>query len=99
MVNTKIRVLARVVAHPGKEEKLKALLLEIVEATRKESGCITYELLQSPAIPTEFAFVEEWESEQAWRVHLDSAHIQQALLEGEELFASPPDIRHYVLLA
>jgi hypothetical protein len=28
MVNSAIRVLARVVAHPGKEDKLKALLLE-----------------------------------------------------------------------
>ncbi|MEQ9239069.1 MAG: antibiotic biosynthesis monooxygenase [Coleofasciculus sp. E2-BRE-01] len=51
MVNSVIRVLARVVAHPGKEDKLKALLLEIVEATRKEPGCITYELLQSQQSP------------------------------------------------
>ncbi|MBE9128960.1 MULTISPECIES: putative quinol monooxygenase [unclassified Coleofasciculus] len=99
MTTSTIRILARLVALPGKEDVLKALLLELVEATRKETGCITYELLQSPAVPTEFAFVEEWENEEVWKLHMDSFHVEQAFREGEALFASPPDIRHYELLA
>ena len=58
-----VRVVARVVARPGKEDELRALLRGLIEPTRREPGCVTYELLQNTADPTDFTFVEEWSSE------------------------------------
>jgi quinol monooxygenase YgiN len=65
MTNQTIHVVARFVALPDKVEELKAILLGLIEPTRLEAGVIKYELLQNQSDPTDFTFVEEWESEAA----------------------------------
>ena len=94
-----LRVVARLIAFPDKVAELKSLLLSIIEPTRKEEGCVQYELLQNQAVPTDFTFVEEWESIALQEVHLGSTHIQAALEQLEGLAVAPPDIRYYELLA
>ncbi len=94
-----LRVVARLTAFPDKVAELKSLLLSIIEPTRQEAGCIKYELLQNQSEPTDFTFVEEWESAALLEVHLGSTHIQDALLQLEGLAVGPPDIRRYELLA
>lgn len=42
-----VRVVARIVARPGKVEELRALLQGLIESTRREPECVTYELLQA----------------------------------------------------
>ncbi len=99
MSKTRIRVVARVVALPDKVEQVKSVLLELIEPTRKEEGCIVYELLHNQDDPTDFTFVEEWESQSLLNAHLDSAHIAAAESQLEGLVATEPDIRLYQLLA
>ncbi|MGE5659361.1 MAG: putative quinol monooxygenase [Actinomycetota bacterium] len=94
-----IRVVARLEALPDKVEELKALLLSVIEPTRQEPGCIQYKLLQNQADPTDFTFVEEWESHDLLDAHLASPHIQSALPKLNGIAAKPPDIRRYQLLA
>jgi quinol monooxygenase YgiN len=93
-----IRVVARLVALPNKVEVLKSVLLGLVEPTRQEAGCVQYELLQNRANPTDFTFVEEWNSDAELDAHLASAHIQSALAQIPDLVAEDPDIRRYNLL-
>ena len=71
-----VRVVARVVARPGKEDELRALLRGLIEPTRREPGCVTYELLQNTADPTDFTFVEEWSSEVMDTKNLDWKRIK-----------------------
>ena len=99
MLKTTVRVVANVVALPEKAEQVKLVLLGLIEPTRQESGCIQYELLQNPENPTDFVFVEEWESEQLLNTHLDSPHMSEADAKLDGLLAAPPDIRLYRLLA
>lgn len=99
MSKTTLRVVARLAAFPDKVAELKSLLLSIIEPTRQEQGCIKYELLQNQADPTDFTFVEEWESAALLEVHLASSHIQAAVQQLEGLAVGPPDIRRYELLA
>ena len=99
MTNQTIRVIAHIVALPGKEEALKAVLLEFIEPTRQEAGCIKYELLQNQSDPTDFTFVEEWASHDALDTHLGSDHMEAAGAKLEGLLAAEPDIRRYKLLA
>ncbi len=94
-----IRVVARVIAIPDQVEAVKAILLELIEPTRQENGCIKYELLQNQSEPTDFTFVEEWSSHEALDAHLASAHIQKAVARLHGLIATEPDIRRYHLLA
>jgi quinol monooxygenase YgiN len=99
MSKTTIRVVARIVALPDKVEELKSVLIGLIEPTRKEEGCITYELLHNQADPTDFTFVEEWESQALLDTHLASTHIQEAVSQLNNLVAAEPDIRVYRLLA
>lgn len=98
MTQSTVRVVARLAAFPDKVEEAKALLLGLVEPTRQEAGFIQYDLLQNQADPTDFTFVEEWESHEALDTHLASAHIQAAIARIPELIAEGPDIRRYTHL-
>lgn len=99
MTNQTIRVVARITALPDKVETLKTVLLTLIEPTRQEPGAIRYELLQNKSDSTVFTFVEEWESEPALDVHLNSPHIQAALVQLNGLVAAAPDIGLYYLIA
>ena len=90
-----LRVVARITARPDKVEELRAVLSGLIEPTRKEKGCIRYELLQNNADPTDFTFVEEWESDAALDAHLDSVHIEDAVAKMADLVAGEADIRRY----
>jgi quinol monooxygenase YgiN len=95
MQNDAVRVVARVVAKSDKVEELRALLRGLLEPTRKERGCVTYELLQNKTDPTDFTFVEEWASDAAVDAHLQTPHVQRALAKLPDLAAAAPDIRRY----
>ncbi|AFZ37622.1 Antibiotic biosynthesis monooxygenase [Stanieria cyanosphaera PCC 7437] len=90
-----VRVVARVIALPDKIEQLKAVLMELIEPTRAEVGCIQYDLLQNTCDPTDFTFVEEWTSTAALETHLTSPHLQKAINKINGLVAQKPDIRRY----
>lgn len=98
MPDNGVRVVARVVARPGKVEELRALLRGLVEPTRREPGCVTYELLQNKTDPTDFTFVEEWRSEADLDAHLQSEHLRQARSRLSDLVAADPDIRRYTVV-
>lgn len=76
MLDQAVRVVARVVARPGKEEELRTLLRGLIEPTRREPGCVVYELLQNTTDPTDFTFVEEWSSEVVDTKHLDWKRVK-----------------------
>ncbi len=95
MAQSTVRVVARLIAFPDKVEEAKALLEGLIQPTRAENGCIRYDLLQNQADPTDFTYVEEWESNEALDAHLASDHIQAAIARVPELIAEGPDIRRY----
>ncbi|ARO86971.1 antibiotic biosynthesis monooxygenase [Nitrosospira lacus] len=99
MANTTVRVLARITARPDKIEELTPILRGLVGETRKESGCISYQLLQNRADPGDFTFVEEWESDSAIDSHFITAHLQNAFSEAASLLMKEPDIRRYYVIA
>jgi quinol monooxygenase YgiN len=93
-----LRVVARIVAKPDKVGELRSLLTDLIDPTRKEKGCRIYELLQNTTDPTDFTFVEEWDTDASLDAHLSAEHIQEALAKFPELTAAPPDIRRYRLV-
>jgi quinol monooxygenase YgiN len=94
-----LRVIARLVARPGKEEALRSLLMGLIAPTGKESGCIAYELLQNKENSGEFTFVEEWKDETALKAHFATDHLQNALGKFPDLLAEDLDVRRYILVA
>jgi quinol monooxygenase YgiN len=94
-----MKVILRLAAKPDKVEELKAILTSLVAPTRKEAGCLSYEIFQNRADPCDFTFVEEWASDAALDAHWATPHVQDALARGVPLLAAEPDNRRYRKIA
>lgn len=93
-----VYVLALFVAVPGKEAELAEALSALIEPTRKEAGCIRYDLVQGLGKPTEFAFIEEWESAAHLDAHSQTEHVKEAGRKAGPLLAAPASIERYRLI-
>jgi quinol monooxygenase YgiN len=67
---------AAVKAKPGQEEAVKEVLMALVEPTRKEPGCLCYNLHQSKSDKTQFMFYEQWASKEAIDAHGKTPHMK-----------------------
>jgi quinol monooxygenase YgiN len=94
-----LRVIARVKARPGKVDELLSVLSSLVEPTRKEPGCISYNLFQNNQDPTDFALIEEWKNNAALESHLATKHFKEVLVKLPSLVAAEPDIQRYHLVS
>ncbi|HQA10707.1 MAG: antibiotic biosynthesis monooxygenase [Zoogloea sp.] len=92
-----IRIIARFTARPDSIDAMRTLLLGMLEPTRKEVGCVSYELLNNSADPTDFTFVEEWASQAAIDAHMKTPHLQAVVADSAPLLASPLDVRFYTV--
>jgi quinol monooxygenase YgiN len=61
---------------PGRGDDLKAHLLALAAPTRAESGCILYDLYQSPNEPHEFMRFEIWQDAAALERHKQTPHLR-----------------------
>jgi quinol monooxygenase YgiN len=59
----------------GQEPLLEAELRALVGPTRKEDGCITYDLHRGADTPSSFLLHEVWESREAHRLHTQTPHF------------------------
>ena len=98
MAENSLRVIAKVKARPDKVDELRSVLSSLVEPTRKEPGCLSYNLLQNNEDPTDFALVEEWESKNALESHIAAKHFRDAQAKLAGLVAAKADIRLYHLV-
>jgi len=90
-----VHVVATFVAAPGKESELESALAALVEPTRKEAGCLRYDLFRALDGSGDFVFVEEWESVETLDEHGRSAHIQEAGAKAPALLSAPPKVTRY----
>ncbi len=94
-----VTVVATFEARPGKEAELKAALTSLVAPTRKEAGCLNYDLHQLPDDPKKFLFHENWTSKELLDAHLKSAHIAALLPRVPELAVGMPEIKIWERIA
>ena len=92
MADEKITVLAQIKARPGREENLKQLALGLVEPTRKEAGCISYDLHEDVANKASFMFYENWESKFALDEHIQTPGLQNFKAQAGDLLAEPLNV-------
>jgi len=93
-----VRVIARLRAKPGKEAELRTLAAGLIAPTRKEAGCILYELLVNEEDPAELTFVEEWRDGETLNAHLATPHVQHAVSRFPELLLGELELRRYKLV-
>lgn len=68
-------ILAQITAVKGKEDLVRAALNKLIEPTRKEEGCIQYDLHLDNENPAFFVFYEIWETRDLWQKHMVAPHI------------------------
>ncbi len=99
MSSNTITVVATFQARPGKETELKKTLTGLVAPTRKEAGCINYDLHILPEDPARFLFHENWTNQARLDAHLQSAHIKALLPRLDELCVAVPEIKVWEKIA
>jgi quinol monooxygenase YgiN len=67
---------AIVKAKPDQVEAVKEALMSLVGPTRKEPGCLCYNLHQSKTDPTHFMFYEQWANKDAFDAHGKTPHMK-----------------------
>lgn len=73
---------ARFIAKEGEEDKLMKDLYSLIEHTRKEDGCIRYELNQCIKFPREVTFIEKWVNMQTFEEHNNKDYIKNFFNDG-----------------
>jgi quinol monooxygenase YgiN len=93
MSSKTVRVVAHFAIRPDKiDEFIRAATAALVTPTRREPGCIEYDLCQDISDPTRFAMVELWESEAALDTHLALPSLQEAVMRLTPMAAEPPKV-------
>ena len=70
-----VKVIAKFFVKEDKVEEFLKLASVLVEESRKEEGCVSYNLLQDVSNSQILIMVEEWESAKILKTHMDSAHF------------------------
>ena len=83
-------VVAVITAKPGSEDAVRNAMKDLVEPTRAEDGCLSYDLSESSSSPGTFVTVEQWSDPSDLDKHLQTEHVQGALaVLGSELATAP----------
>lgn len=81
---TTLTIVANIQANADHLDMVKAELEKLIPITRKEEGCLQYELHQDNDNPIHFMFFESWESRELWQTHMNAPHLAayMAVTEG-----------------
>jgi quinol monooxygenase YgiN len=94
---TQLTVVAKIQAKSGSEAVLHQELLQLIQPTLLEEGCLNYDLHRSIEDNTLFLFYENWTSRVLWEHHMASEHISvfqkntEGLIENWELLLMEPE--------
>ena len=87
-----LTVIAQIKAKPGMEAQVRQELLSLVAPSRKDAGCLNYDLHQALDNPALFMFHENWTSKAHLDQHLQKPDLQAVLGRVGQLVAEPPQI-------
>jgi quinol monooxygenase YgiN len=87
-----LTVVAQIKAKPGKEGQVRQELMSLVAPSRKDAGCLNYDLHQALDNPTHFLFHENWTSKAHLDQHLQKPDLQAVLARVGQMVAEPPRI-------
>ena len=76
IMEQQLSIIVKFEVKKDKIEYFKSELIKILEPTRKEPGCIQYDLHQDIEDPSVFMFYEIWETTDFWKAHDSMPHIK-----------------------
>ena len=83
-MNQKLPMVVKFNVKKEKIDIVKEALINILEPTRNEEGCLLYELHQDINDPSIFMFYEVWQTVDHWKAHDQQPHIEtlRNILDG-----------------
>ena len=93
-----VKILAHFHLKDGTLEQFKPLAQELVDLTRREEGCIQYELLQASEDALYLVMQENWTTQAALDAHSASAHFSRIVPMLASLCAQPPKVESFTQL-
>src|SRR5262249_43688589 len=78
-------LLVTIKAKSGKEKELEAAFAPCIAGTKKEAGCLAYELNRDPDDPTTYVMFEKFKNVAALAAHLKLEHTTKLLKALEPL--------------
>ncbi|PMS18843.1 antibiotic biosynthesis monooxygenase [Trinickia dabaoshanensis] len=94
-MSEQLTVIAFMRAKPGAEEELGRRLMELVEASRQETGCLNYDLHRSNTDPAVWCMYENWRSRVDLDAHFQTTYLQRFAQDKDRLLAGDSDM-HYL---
>jgi quinol monooxygenase YgiN len=79
-------------AKPGQEAAVRQQLLALVEPSRRDPGCINYDLHEASEQPGRFLFHENWESKAHLEAHLQKPALRAVLAQVTPLLGELPEV-------
>ncbi|MBL8482690.1 MAG: antibiotic biosynthesis monooxygenase [Rhodocyclaceae bacterium] len=92
-------VTARITAKPDCADALEQAMRVLVEATRREAGCLAYELYRHTELPEQFLFHEQWADRAALEAHWQAEHMHAyrrvagPLIAARDVQVLQPEVR------
>jgi quinol monooxygenase YgiN len=74
---------------PEHVERFREITLQNAEASRREEGCMRFDVIQQAVDPTRFTFVEVFNAEEDGVAHRESSHFKKWLEEAVPLMVEP----------
>lgn len=93
-----LTVIAKIRARRGCEGAVEAELRALVEPTRREAGCLNYDLHVSDTEKGVFLFYENWTSREALDAHARSPHMNAWRAKQPDLLAHAVELGLYEML-
>ena len=93
-----ITIVAKSIIKQGKQEDFKVLTEKLIRESRKEKGCISYNLYEDINHSNTLTFIEEWRNEEAIRLNNESTHFTGIVPKFSELREGKTEINLYKLI-
>ena len=93
-----VKVVVKSEIKDGQIDAYRRLAAELARETRKEQGCVSYELFQDIQNQNVFSFIEAWENQDLLDRHMTSEHFQRIVPQMASLREKPAEINVYRLV-
>ncbi|MGH4141025.1 putative quinol monooxygenase [Clostridium sp.] len=93
-----ITIVAKNLIKQGKTDEFKVLAEKLINESRKERGCIAYNLYEDSSNCNILTFIEVWENGEAIKLHNSSEHFTSIVPKFGELKDGQSEINLYKVI-
>jgi quinol monooxygenase YgiN len=95
---SELQVIARHAIAAGNEDKVYALLAELISAARTEPGNLAFDAFRSTEDPLRYVLLERYTSREAFADHRETRHFKDIMLGQILPLLASRDIEQYDVL-